>query len=66
MRYSDDLIANKLLGLGVLGLGTSDIEARLTIFGGGHEQFRIENVWRAAGPMRQVQALMGPKATVVV
>ncbi len=65
-RYSDDLIANKLLGLGVLGLGTSDIEVKLTIFGGGAEQFRIENVWRSAGPMRQIQALMGAKATVVV
>lgn len=65
-RYSDDLIAHKVLGLGILGFGTSDIEAKLTIFGGGSEQFRIENVWRAAGKMQAVQALMGTKATVVV
>lgn len=64
-RYSDDLIANKILGLGFLGLGTSDIEARVSIFGGGGEQFRIENVWRASEPMRRIQALMGTKATVV-
>jgi hypothetical protein len=65
-RYSDDLIAHKLLGLGFLGLGTCDVDARLTIFGGGGEQFRIENVWRAAGPMREIQSLMGAKATIVI
>lgn len=65
-RYSDDIIANKILGLGLIGLGTSDIDAKVTIFGGGHEQFRIENVWRAAGPLRQIQASMGQKATVVI
>lgn len=52
--------------LGFLGLGTSDIEAKVSIFGGGHEQFRIENVWRAATPLRAVQAAMGQKATVVI
>ncbi|HXF52790.1 MAG TPA: hypothetical protein VNK52_01580 [Hyphomicrobiaceae bacterium] len=65
-RFSDDLFAHKLLGLGLLGLGTSDIEAKITIVGGGSEQFRIEHVWRAARPLRRIQALMGPKATVVV
>lgn len=65
-RYSDDLIAHKILALGFLGLGTSDIEAKVSIFGGGHEQFRIENVWRAATPLRAVQAAMGQKATVVI
>jgi hypothetical protein len=65
-RYSDDLIAHKVLGLGFIGLGASDIDAKLTIFGGGAEQFRIENVWRAAEPMREIQKLMGPKATVVI
>jgi hypothetical protein len=65
-RYSDDLIAHKILALGFLGLGTSDIDAKLSIFGGGHEQFRIENVWKAATPLKAVQAAMGPKATVVI
>ena len=65
-RFSDDLFAHKLLGLGLLGLGTSDIEAKITIVGGGSEQFRIEHVWRASGPLRRIQALMGPKATVVI
>jgi len=65
-RYSDNLIAHKFLGLGILGLGTSDIEAKVTIFGGGHDQFRIENVWRAAEPLRQIHSLMGAKATVVI
>ena len=65
-RYSDDLLAHKVLGLGLLGLGTGDIEAKVTIFGGGSEHFRIEHVWRAAEPMRKIQALMGPKATVVI
>ncbi len=65
-RYSDDLIAHKILALGFLGLGTSDIEAKLSIFGGGHEQFRIENVWKAAKPLKAVQAAMGQKATVVI
>lgn len=65
-RYSDDLIANKILALGFLGQGTSDIDAKVTIFGGGHEQFRIENVWRAAAPLKQIQAAMGQKATVVI
>lgn len=65
-RYSDDLIAHKILALGFLGLGTSDIDAKVSIFGGGHEQFRIENVWRAARPLRAVQAAMGAKATVVI
>jgi hypothetical protein len=65
-RFSDDLFAHKLLGLGLFGLGTSDIEAKITIVGGGSEQFRIEHVWRAARPLRRIQTLMGPKATVVV
>jgi hypothetical protein len=65
-RYSDDLIAHKILALGFLGLGTSDIEAKVSIFGGGHEQFRIENVWKAATPLKAVQAAMGQKATVVI
>ncbi len=65
-RYSDDIIAHKILALGFLGLGTSDIEAKVSIFGGGHEQFRIENVWKAARPLRAVQAAMGQKATVVI
>lgn len=65
-RYSDDLIAHKILALGFLGLGTSDIDAKLSIFGGGHEQFRIDNVWRAKRPLQAVQAAMGQKATVVI
>jgi len=65
-RYSDDLIAHKILALGLLGLGTSDVDVKLSIFGGGHEQFRIENVWRASIPLKAVQAAMGQKATVVI
>lgn len=65
-RYSDDLIAHKVLALGFLGLGTSDIDAKVSIFGGGHEQFRIENVWRATRPLKAIQAAMGQKATVVI
>lgn len=64
-RYSDDILADKILSLGILGLGTSDIDVRIAIFGGGNEQFRIEHVWRATGPLSRVQAMMGPKATVV-
>jgi hypothetical protein len=66
IRHSDDLLAHKILGLGILGLGTSDIEGRMVIFGGAQEQFRISHVWRAAGPLRQIQTLMGQKATVVI
>jgi hypothetical protein len=65
-RYSDDLIAHKILALGFLGLGTSDIDAKLSIFGGGHEQFRVENVWKASTPLKAVQSAMGQKATVVI
>lgn len=65
-RYSDDLIAHKILALGFLGLGTSDIDAKVSIFGGGHEQFRIENVWRASRPLKAVQSAMGQKATIVI
>jgi hypothetical protein len=65
-RYSDDIIAHKILALGFLGLGTSDVDVKVSIFGGGHEQFRIENVWRASIPLRAVQAAMGQKATVVI
>jgi hypothetical protein len=64
--YSDDLIAHKILALGFLGLGTSDIDAKLSIFGGGHEQFRVENVWKASTPLKAVQSAMGQKATVVI
>jgi hypothetical protein len=64
-RYSDDILDHKILGLGIVGLGTSDIEGKIAIFGGGNEVFRIENVWRAARTLRQIQAMMGPKATVV-
>jgi hypothetical protein len=64
-RYSDDILAHKILGLGILGLGTSDIEGKIAIFGGGNEVFRIEHVWRASRTLRQIQAMMGPKATVV-
>jgi hypothetical protein len=65
-RYSDDLLAHKVLGLGIIGLGTSDIDGRIAIFGGGNEQFRIEHVWGASSSLRQIQAMMGPKATVVL
>lgn len=65
-RYSDDLLVHKILGLGIVGLGSSDVEARIAIVGGGAEQFRIEHVWRAAAPLREIATLMGPKATVVV
>jgi hypothetical protein len=65
-RHSDDLIAHKVLALGIVGLGTSDIDAKLTIFGGGAEQFRIENVWLASGQLQAIQKLMGAKATVVI
>ncbi|WP_295558990.1 hypothetical protein [uncultured Hyphomicrobium sp.] len=65
-RYSDDIIAHKILALGFLGLGTSDVDVKVSIFGGGHEQFRIENVWRASTPLREVQSAMGQKATVVI
>jgi hypothetical protein len=64
-RYSDDILDHKILGLGFLGLGTSDIEGKIAIFGGGNETFRIENVWRASRSLREIQAMMGAKATVV-
>ncbi len=64
-RYSDDILDHKILGLGIIGLGTSDIEGKIAIFGGGNEVFRIENVWRATRSLREIQAMMGPKATVV-
>ena len=64
-RFSDDILDHKILGLGFLGLGTSDIEGKIAIFGGGNETFRIENVWRAGRSLRDIQAMMGPKATVV-
>jgi hypothetical protein len=64
-RFSDDILDHKILGLGIVGLGTSDIEGKIAIFGGGNEVFRIENVWRATRTLRQIQAMMGPKATVV-
>ncbi len=64
-RYSDDLLAHKILGLGIFGLGTSDIDGKIAIFGGGNEHFRIEHVWHASRSLRDIQAMMGPKATVV-
>lgn len=64
-RFSDDILDHKILGLGIVGLGTSDVEGRIAIFGGGNEVFRIENVWRASRSLRQIQAMMGQKATVV-
>ncbi len=64
-RFSDDILAHKILGLGIIGLGTSDIDGKIAIFGGGNEHFRIEHVWRASRALRQIQAMMGPKATVV-
>ena len=64
-RTSDDILAHKILGLGILGLGTSDIDGKIAIFGGGNEHFRIEHVWRASRTLRDIQAMMGPKATVV-
>lgn len=66
IRHSDDLLAHKILGLSLFGLGTGDIEGRMVIFGGAQEQFRIEHVWRPAVPLKQIQTLMGQKATVVI
>ncbi len=60
-RFSDDLIAHKVLGLGILGFGTSDIEAKLTIFGGGSEQFRIENVGAAQSSFRLYRRSWDPR-----
>jgi hypothetical protein len=65
-RFSGDIISHKLLALGFLGLGTSDIDCKVSIIGGGQEHFRIENVWRATRPLQAVQAAMGQKATVVI
>ena len=31
-HYSDDILAHKILGLRVLGLGTSDVEGKIAIF----------------------------------
>ena len=64
-RHSDDILAHKILGLAFLGLGTSAIDGKIAIFGGGNEHFRIENVWRASRALRQIEKMMGPKATVV-
>ena len=60
-RYSDDILAHKILGLGILGLGTSDIEGKIAIFGGGNEQFRIEHVWGAARSLRADPGHDGPE-----
>lgn len=65
-RHSDDILAHKILGLAFLGLGTSDIEGKIAIFGGGNEHFRIANVWQATHALRNIEAMMGPKATVVM
>jgi hypothetical protein len=35
-RFSDDILDHKILGLGIVGLGTSDIEGKIAIFGGGN------------------------------
>lgn len=65
-RYSDEILSHKILGLGILGLGTGDIDGKIAVFGGGNEHFRIEHVWGAPRALRQIQAMMGPKATVVI
>jgi len=61
----DDLLNQRLLALGLLGLGTSDVDVKVSIPGGGNEHLRIENVWCAGQSLRKVQGLMGPKAALI-
>lgn len=63
--HRDDLLNQRILGLGLVGLGTSDIDVKVSIPGGGNEHLRIENVWRAGRNLQKVQAVMGAKAAVV-
>jgi hypothetical protein len=63
-RYSDDILAHKILGLGIFGLGTSDIKGKIAHLRG-RQRVRIEHVWGTARSLREIQAMMGPKGTVV-
>lgn len=64
--HGDDVLTHKILALAFLGLGTSDIDAKIAIFGGGNEHVRLENVRHGAQALREIQAMMGQKATVVI
>jgi hypothetical protein len=63
--HRDDLLNQRILGLGLIGLGTSDVDVKVSIPGGGNEHLRMENVWRATRNLRKVQEVMGAKAAVV-
>jgi hypothetical protein len=63
--HRDDLLNQRILGLGLIGLGTSDVDVKVSIPGGGNEHLRMENVWRATPNLRKVQEVMGAKAAVV-
>lgn len=53
-RLPDDLFRHRLLGLGIIGLGTGDFMVKPA-----HEPaFEIHNVWKARGKQRRMEAMI--------
>ena len=55
-RLPDDLFRHKILGLGILGLGTGDLVFRPSAPGA--EPFILENVWRVNERQREIERLI--------
>jgi hypothetical protein len=57
-KRSDDFIVHKVLGLGMLGIGTGDIDVKFDVPGGGSQHHSFKNVWRPDVKVAHMEALI--------
>jgi hypothetical protein len=57
-KRSDDFIVHQILGLGIIGLGTGDIDVKFDVPGGGSQHHVFRNVWRPDVKIRRMEALV--------
>jgi hypothetical protein len=60
-RQSDDILVHKVLGLGILGFGTGDIDVRFST-PGGERNYHMKNVWNAYKVEREINRLVARDA----
>lgn len=62
-RQSDDILVHKILGLGILGFGTGDIDVRFST-PGGERNYHLKNVWNAGKVEREINRLVAARDSV--
>jgi hypothetical protein len=59
LKFSDDIIVHKILGLRFLSLGTGDVEIKFDVPGGGSRHHTFKNVWRPDAKVARMEQLIG-------